>query len=315
MNASFKVRIDISDIARRLNTIREAIEGKLIHSMEMTSIAAHAYIKTLADTHFADSEFKRKFYLGLAPYGKHPSGVSTKNDMIDQTVKNLRWIKISKGLWVVELDPESAWLEEGRAETFMGDWLLRPGDKGVKRAKDGSLYRVIPMKQTEGKADAAGAKPMFAQLVRNAAKKQNISLTKIERHENGAPKVGILHKLNIKPAYPQHVAPSDFSRPRTEAESLLSGLKAHSGLFKLQGAVVTQKEKKNKLGEIMRDKQGHAQVSRSTTVFRVISSKHKLENRWMYPEVKPANFFGQAERWAEERMNKAIKALEEELSR
>jgi hypothetical protein len=299
---AFRFRVDTTDIASKLQRTREEIEDKVTSGVETLSIAAHAYIVNLANTTWAADEFKRQFYLGVGKYGKDASGESTKDPRIDQTVKNLRWNKITDGIWVVEIDERARWLEEGRAETFMGEWLLKPGDKGVKRAKDGSLYRAIPFKQTEGKADAPGTKPMFAELIRKQAKKQKISLTKIEKNPDGSPKIGVLHKLDMSPTMSQSQSPGLYSRPRTEEEAAMSGLKPHGGIYKLQGAVVTQR----KVGK---------KVKKETVVFRVISSKHKAENRWMYPQVEPANFLGKAYEYAEKEWVKILAGIEESFSR
>lgn len=299
---AFRFRADVTEVARKLNTTREMIEDKVVSGVETLSIAAHAYIVNLANTKFANDNFKRQFYLGLGEHGKDASGTSTRDPRVDQTAKNLRWVKVTDGLWVVELDERAQWLEEGRPETFMGEWLLKPGAKGVKRAKDGSLYRAIPFKQTQGKADAPGAKPGFAELIRKQAKKQKISLTKIEKNPDGSPKLGILHKLDMKANLSQEQAPDLYSRPRTAEEAMLTGLKPHGGIYKLEGAVVTQR----KFGK-------KGKVKKETVVFRVISSKHKMENRWMYPQVMPSNFFGQAHEWAEKQWDNIVKQIETEL--
>lgn len=323
--AAFRFRVDVSAIAEQLRTTRDVIEDRVVDAVETLSVAAHAHIVNLARQKWANDDFKRQFFLGLDRYGKNAHGQSAQNPAIDQTVKHVRWNKVTDGIWVVELDENIRWLEEGREETFMGEWLLKPGAKGVKRAKDGSLYRAIPMKQTEGKADAKGAKAGFAELIRQQAKTQKISLTKIEKNASGEPKLGILHKLDMHSRTPQHQAPDLFSKPRTQAaaEELnkalakigQTGLQPHGGIFKLAGAVVSQRVKRNGKGEIMRDKKtGKAKVQKETVVFRVISSKHKLEGRWMYPRVDAFNSIQQTKEWADKEWINIIKKLEESLS-
>jgi hypothetical protein len=304
---AFRFRVDVSQAAALMSRTREEIEDKVVNSVEMLSIAAHAYITNLANTQFAQDDFKRQFYLGLGKYAKDASGESTKDDRIDQSAKNLRWIKVADGIWVVELDERAQWLEEGRAETFMGEWLLKPGAKGVKRAKDGSLYRAIPFKQTEGKADAPGTKPLYPELIRKQAARQKISLTKIEKNADGSPKLGVLHKLDMKPTSTQAQSPDMYSKPRSIEDALKSGLKPHSGIYKLEGAVVTQRQVKGRGGK--------TKVKKETVVFRVISSKHKAEHRWFYPTVKPLNAFGQAYEWANKQWETIIKQIEMDLSR
>lgn len=326
--AAFRFRVDVSEVAEHLGRTREEIEDKVVGGVETLSIAAHAYIVNLANTTFGSGNFKRQYYLGIGPYGKNAHGTSTKDPRIDQTVKNLRWIKISDGIWMVELDENAKWLEDGRKETFMGDWLLKPGAKGVKRAKDGSLYRVIPFKETEGGKTAAGASPVLADIVMQHAKSQRISLKKIETNPDSTPKLGILHKLDIRPGDAPGYAPGAiYSKPRTTEDSIATGqggtpLPPHAGIFKLSGAVVAQNAYDKKTGELITNPQRaqkmiaskKAKVKKETVVFRVISSKHKHENRWMYPEVEGANFFQKAYEHAEQQWASIVQGIERSLS-
>jgi hypothetical protein len=308
-----RFRVDLSEIAEMIGQMREEIEEQVKQGVETLSIAAHAYITNVANTHFAKSDFKRQFYLGIGQYGKNASNSSTRDPRIDQTIKNLRWIKISDGLWVVELDEHAQWLEEGRPETFMGDWLLKPGAKGVKRAKDGSLYRAIPFKETENGRPAKGAQPQLAQIAIDFAKQHKISLKKIEKNHHGEAKVGLVRKLDIGPHDAQGYAPGVlYSKPRTDEDAAKSGLKPHGGIFKLAGAAVFQNvyekgkfvQNPHKARQLVKDKKG--KVKKETVVFRVISSKHKAEDRWMYPVVEPLNAFKQAENWANQQWKEVV---------
>lgn len=303
MNSFFRLKVDTSELAAKLNTAKELIEDKVKPAVENLSIATHAFIVNKANETFKDSTFKREYYLGLGQYGKESNKESSRDERVDNAPKHLRWIKLQDGLWVVELDEKAMWLEEGRDITFMGDWLLKPGAKGVKSAKDGSLYRVIPFKQTSGMSDAPGTKPAFAELVRKQAAKQGINLKKIEKDQQGNPKTGVLHKLDMKPGGTQSQYPGFFSRPRSEEEAAKTGLKPHGGIYKLQGAVVVQR--KNEKGKIKKE----------TVVFRVISTKHKAEQRWMYPKVTPSNIFPQAYEWALQEWQKVVLSIEEEFNK
>lgn len=298
----FRIKIDISEVAAKLRQTREVIENDVKEAVENLSVQTHAFIVNQANQIFKEDNFKRQYYLGLGEFGQKAKGESTKNDMIDTTAKNVRWIKIADGIWMVELDEQAEWLENGRQATFMGEdwWLLKPGK--AKTAKDGSKYRVIPFKQMDGKKDAPGVKPFFGQMIRNQAKRQKVSLTKIETNPDGTPKLGVIHKLNMTPTGNQQDSPSLFSMPRTEEMAAASGLKPHSGIYKLKGAAVIQRK----------DKKG--KVKKETVVFRVISSKHKAEGRWMYPEVQGANLFPQAEKWAMQQWDKMVQDFERKFN-
>lgn len=305
--AEFKVNIDVQQIADSLNKTREVIEEKVTKAVEALSVSAHAFIVNKANTELGD--FKRKFFLGQGEYGKKTTEKSTSDPRIDQTAKNVRWVKVANGLWVVEIDEKAAWIEEGRPATSMAteEWLLKPGAKGVKRAKDGSLYRSIPFKQTEGNKPAPGVKPAYESIIKSAMKKQGIHKTKIEKDESGQAKLGILHKLKIEgPEGGWMQYPSMHSKPRTAEEAAQTGLKPHEGIFHLKGAVVVQREKTGK--------KGGKKIVKETVVFRTVSTKHQLENRWMYPEVKPFGAIPAAHQWALQQWTNVLKSLEEELN-
>jgi hypothetical protein len=298
---SFKISVNIEEVTSKLNQTQEAIENVLKPAIESVSIATHAFILNKANTEL--SGFKREMFLGLGQYAKKASGQSSKDERVDSTAKNVRWIKISNNMWVVEIDESAKWIEEGRPETSMAtdQWLLKPGK--AKIAKDGSTYRSIPFKQTEGKKDAPGAKPLFAELVKRAAKRQNVSLTKPEIGLDGKPKIGIVAKLDISPTMTRSESPVLYSKPRTLEEAMATGLQPHGGIFKLKGAVVTQKL--NKKGKPVKE----------TVVFRTVSSKHKNESRWMYPQVQAFNAIPAAHKWAEEQINAIIKQIEQDFAR
>lgn len=314
---AFRFRVNTTELAEKIGVARELIEDQVIQGVENLSVSAHAYIVNLANEKFANDDFKRKFYLGIGPYGKDASNTSSRDPRIDQTVKNLRWIKVAEGIWVVELDERARWLEEGRKETFMGEWLLKPGAKGVKRAKDGSLYRAIPFKETSGKKDTA-SHPALSQIVRDFAKANKVSLTKIEKDASGQPKLGMIHKLDIRPGDATGYAPGViYSKPRTEEEARLTGLKPHSGIFKLAGAAVFQNVYED--GKLVTDSRRAKKIAatkkgavkKETIVFRTISSKHKAEGRWMYPEVEAAGFMQKAYDHATKQWEQIEKAIEQ----
>lgn len=301
--SKFDITVDVSQLAEKINKTKESVEQKIVPAIERLSISTHAFIINKANNELDD--FKRKFFLGLGEYGKKTTKTSNSAPGVDESAKNVRWSKVANGIWVVEIDEKAAWIEQGRQPTSMAteDWLLKPGK--VKIAKDGSTYRSIPFKISEnGKADP-NTKPAYAAIVKSAMKEQGISTKKIEKNEDGTPKLGIIHKLDIKgPAGGWAQYPEMHSRPRTAEEAAKSGLKPHAGIYHLKGAVVIQRMKSGK----------NPKVVKETVVFRTVSSKHQLENRWMYPEVKPFNALPAAYKYAQEQLDKIIKAIEEEIA-
>ena len=110
-------------------------------------------------------------------------------------------------------------------------------------------------------------------------------------------------------------SPSLFSKPRSLEDALEHGLKPHGGIYKLQGAVVAQREQRNAKGEIKKDRHGKTVVKKETVVFRTISSKHKDEGRWYAPKVEAFNGLGQAHQWAEKQWDTIVKQIEQDLGR
>ena len=289
--ADFHFKVDLARIAESLGQTREVIETHLIPEIKNLSISTHQFVLKYAQNMLKSSSWKLPLFLG------------EKN-------KNVRWIEITDGLWVVEIDDSAAWIEEGRPPTSMAteDWLLKPSKGGSskwpKRAKDGSLYRPIPFTHFKSKGELPPTdKPAYRTMVGNAMERQGISKG-IERNSDGTPKLGILHKLNITPPGPQSQFPNMYSRPRTAEEAALSGLKPHGGIFHLQGAVVLQrmigKKKKTPVKE--------------TVVFRIVSSKHKAEGRWMYPKTEGIHSLKAAYEYAQKTMDEIEKRLQDKIA-
>lgn len=304
MNNLFRFRVNIDEVSRQLGTTADIIEKNVKQAVRLISIQAHDYIIQKASTELDGT--KREMYLGLGKFGTKASGKSDSEPGVNTEAKNVRWNKLSDGVWVVTLDESASWLEEGRPVTDMAtpEWLLKPGK--VKVAKDGSTYRAIPMTKMKGN------KPTFStgllgegpggdvlSAVKSAARKQNVSLSKIEMAD-GQPKLGVLHKLNVKEPFTRLDHPSWFSKPRNSEEAAATGLKTHQGIFHLQGAVVMQR------------KNAKGQVKKETVVFRTVSSKHK-GYRWQAPAQAPLGFFKAAYEFANKQWEEAIRKIDEQL--
>lgn len=315
---SFWFKVDVSQVAQRLGQTKEVIQTQVVQAVEGLSASTHAFVIQKANQEL--SGYQLNAFLGKGDQFKNPARESSKGPGIDVTSKYVRWVKEAPGLWVVEIDEAAKWIEEGRPRTFMGEdwWLLKPGK--AKIAKDGSSYRAIPMPVMKGN------KPKFNQgilgegpgsdittAIRKAAKKAGVSLTKIETDESGKPIAGpvdpttglqsrqVLHKLKIdEPARATHGM--FFSRPRTEEEAAAVGLKPHKGHFHMKGMAVAQYEK------------SPGKFAKETVAFRVISSKHRADGRWYYPEIKPFGAIPAAYKYAEQEWEKILKTLAESFN-
>jgi len=318
---NFLISVDIKEISERLGKAKELLIDTVKLAVENLSTSAHAFIVNKANTELTD--FQRQAFLGIGDQGKKTTKTSSKDPRIDATVKNVRWVKLSDGLWVVEIDDSADWIEKGRARTFMGEdwWLLNPSSKGVKKAKDGSTYRVIPMTKMKGNKPTfntgilgEGPAAIIKQQISKAARSQGINLKKIESNEQGLPIAGakdpktglqgptVLHKLDIQDPKGGRAAHGLFySKARSSDEAKAIGLKPYAGAFHAQGAVVTQRETSK------------GKFTKETVVFRVISSKHRGEGRWYYPEVKPFNSIQAAYEYATKEWEKIVKSIEESM--
>jgi hypothetical protein len=258
--AEFTFKVDAGKVADMLNQTRDIVERELLPAVEQLSISTHLFLLK----HIKD-KLKDDYRLPI---------------MMGQDDRNIRWVAVGTGLWVVEIDDSVKWIEEGRPPTSMAteDWLLKPSTKGSgkwpKRAKDGSLYRPIPFVHSRKPGTLPETnKPGYRTMVQNELARMKIPQG-IERNPDNTPKVGVLHKLQIQPPGPQSQFPGMYSKPRSAADAALSGLAPHGGIFHLKNAMVIQRPV-GKKGNVVKE----------TVVFRMVSTKHAAEGRWMYPKV------------------------------
>lgn len=289
----FHFNVNIQEVAARFNQQKDYIAGRVRSEVEKLSISTHAFVVKYAQD-------KLKGWM--------------RNHFFGPENKNVRWIPAAQNIWVVEIDESVRWIEEGRSRVFM-DWLLK--SPKAKTAKDGSRYLAIPMMQARGVGGKyAGQNPEFASVIKQQLKHQGISLNRIEKNEDGTPKLGVLHRLNIStpqpgsPGFFHMVTPKKlefFSQSRSSAVAQQIGLQPHSGHFFLSKAVVTQRE--------VELPSGKKKISKEVVTFRTISSKHEAEGRWFYPEVKPLNSIPEAYKYALAEWEKIVKTMEIEFNR
>ncbi|RLF65137.1 MAG: hypothetical protein DRN30_04575 [Thermoplasmata archaeon] len=281
-------RVNLREIAEKVGQTAEALSKRVNDEIKNLSISTHAFVVSYANEKLKG--FNRSHFFG-------------------EGGQNVRWNEVAPNIWVVEIDESVKWIEEGRGPVSMAtaDWLLKPGAKGVKTAKDGSTYRVIPFSHGQGVGGKkTSGDPEIASMIRKTLRKKSISLNKIERDQFDKPKLGVLHKLGInekRSQYPQSL----FSAPRNEKTAKQIGLKAHTGHHYLNNAVVVQRETEGKNGK--------SKISKEVVTFRVVSSKHQAEGKWMSPKVEPLNSIPEAYKYAEGEWEKIVKSMEDEYRR
>jgi hypothetical protein len=275
--ADFSFKANLKEIADKLGQTTDAISARIKSEVGKLSISTHAFVVAFANERLTG--FNRDHFFG-------------KNN------KNVRWTQVADGYWVVEIDESVRWIEEGRPQpTFMGDWLLKPGAPGVKTAKDGSKFRVIPMNQTKN----SQKDPILFHNIKYALQQNNIDMKKITRGSDNKPILGVVAKLGIKEkrtSYPE----MHFSEPRNRQTANKLGLPETHGHHYLDNAVVTQR----KVG---------GKVKKEVVTFRVISSKHKQEGRWFYPKVEALNSIPEAYKYANEEWGKIVNSLQQEFTK
>lgn len=280
----YKISINLEEVARQLGKEVQAVRTRIRQEVAALTASTHAFVVRYAQQHL--SGWKLQYFMG-------------------ENGKNVRWAQISDNIWVVEIDPSVEFLETGRDETFMGKWLLRPGDPGVKRSKAGKLYRSIPITQARGKGgEFHNPDPLLATIVRSTLRKERISLNRIETDEQGTPLLGVLKKISMEAPLEQSQIPELFSKPRDTTMAGLSGLKPHGGIYKLGGLAITQRKDKQS-GRIMRE----------AVVFRTIHEGHEAEGRWMYPKIEGIKSLEAAMAYANEQWQQIVRDMQSEMTR
>ena len=280
----YKVSINLEELARNLGKEIAAVRARVYQEVSALAASTHAFVVRYAQQHL--SGWQLKYFMG-------------------EDNKNVRWARISDNIWVVEIDPSVEFIENGRDITFMGAWLLRPGDPGVKRSKAGKLYRSIPLVQARGRGGAFDApNPTLAAIVSATLKKERISLKKLDLDAEGNPVLGVIKKIAMEAPFPQSQVPELYSKPRDTVMAGLTGLRPHGGIYKLQGLAITQSKDK-----------GSGRVKREAVVFRTIHEGHELEGRWMYPKVDGLKSLEAAYAYAQTQWEQIVRDMQSEMTR
>jgi hypothetical protein len=146
---------------------------------------------------------------------------------------------------------------------------------------------------------------MLNVALRQELRKKNISYKSVERHPDGSPKTGLLHKFNIsdspirpagtegKPGFGKGAVGEVMQGPNAQGGSgggtpLLHGVRIY------QTAVFKKDAQGNSVPDF--DKKGRQKAVRGIVTFRVVSSKH-AGLKWNHPGIEGTHFFDEAETW------------------
>jgi hypothetical protein len=198
-------------------------------------------------------------------------------------VDNLEQFKVDEDTWVISLDAKFRWVDDGLEPHNMLDSLLK--SPKAKTSKDGSRYIVVPFQHNKNPTDQTPAQKNLTDTIKLELKKAKIPYQKIEKDPLGNPKLGLLHKLDIKNA------PIKSNEGVGQGHGPIGApLQGPTGIPFLQGIRIYQHEKINEKGE--------KKIGRSIMTFRVASSKHKDQDRWNHPGVEKKDIFKDSESWA-----------------
>ena len=220
-------------------------------------------------------------------------------------------VQVDEDTWVVSLDAKYRWIDDGMPAHSMLDDLLK--SPKAKTTKAGDRYMVVPFELgPKGPTQMTQAQTNLLDTVKQQLKQKKIPYAKIEKNEDGTPKLGLLHSLG------------DIDGPGKDPEPDLWGTKAlpeghgpfgeaqqgPTGIPFLKGVQIYQKQVDVKNEETGKTEK---KTRRSIVTFRVASEKHRDQGRWEYPGIEGTHFFEEAYTWAKsELQSKIIPAILEE---
>lgn len=268
-----KFSVDASSVA----DLAESMEGKINKALQNAardlSLMTHAHILEEAQSKLHSSREKYVQAMGIN--------------------------QVNENVWVITLNKSAVWIEDGMDRHSMVDDLLK--SPKAKTAKNGSKYLVVPFQHNKGASQQTQAAKSLTDTLKSEMKKRDIPYGKIEKHADGSPKLGLLHKFDIesKPTKTHH----GVGQGHGPIGAVKQGA---TGIPYLQGVRVYQKKLKDA-------STGREKVVKNIMTFRVVSSKHAGTGRWVHPGVEAKNFFEEAARWATELFDKEIgpKVLEQ----
>jgi hypothetical protein len=190
-------------------------------------------------------------------------------------------MKQEDGIWIIHLENELSWIEDGMpAHSMLPDLLDSPK---AKIASDGSKYCIIPFANTAGKTGATqvtAAQQDLVGAIKQQMKQDKIPWAKIDKDDQGRPKLGLLQKINVRTPNKTHEGPG-------QGWGAVGGQRVGAtGIPFLQGAQVFQ------------NLNSKGKVERGVITFRVASSKHMGSGRWEHPGLEPAHALNDAYEWA-----------------
>jgi hypothetical protein len=270
----FKIEMDISDLLKMQEHLIPEAEEMMRKSAQALTAATHGHIV---------EEVQSKLRSTRETYLRH-----------------LGFHQVNANTWVVDLMPGAYFIEDGLPSGFnmvpgLLDDSTRPGTvrepgagqkSRTKTAKDGSRYRVIPFSHNKAQTRQTPYSRDLTDTIKSELKRRGMpSLGKIENDSTGKPKMGLVGKMDIRNAPNKtHIGPGQGHG------AIGAARQGPTGIPFLQGVRIYQRERV--------DAQGKKSVQKTAMTFRVVSSKHQEQARWIHPGLEAKNFLEEAYNWA-----------------
>lgn len=235
---SLKIKIDTASIAAQFKEIALELEQDLQRGVANLAAITHAKVAEMAS-----SELK-----------------SSRKTFMD----NLGFEEVAPGVWVVSVDEDALWIEEGLdPDKDMKPELLKGA---TKTSKDGFKYRAIPFEHSKAPSQLTGYAQNIVARIRANLKKEGVPFKKIEKNPNGSPKLGKLHSFDFV---------NKNERPPGKGNTpILKGVSIYQTL--------------TKTGNVRRD----------ILTFRTVSGSPASAGKWHHPGFTAKQYLDKASEWA-----------------
>lgn len=205
----------------------------------------------------------------------------------EKYLKHLHINQDSDGVWVISLDEEAMWIEEGKEPGSMVEDLL--SSPKAKTSQDGGKYLSVPFEHSKKSSSQSGPAKSMTAAIKTELQKQGASWSKLETDSKGQPKLGLVRSFDImKEPVKKHEGPGTGKGKTGQV------MQGPTGIPLLQGVRVYQHQMGNK-------------VSKSVVTFRTVSSKMAGTDRWHHPGIEEKKFLDEAMDWAQEQWETKMK--------
>lgn len=245
---SLKFNIDAAKISKEFKEFAIEVEQALTKAVANLAVMTDAKVKE-----YASQELK-----------------STREPFMD----SLGFQEIAPGIWVISVDENGLWIEEG----IEPNKDMKPGllAKGFKTSKAGHRYKVIPFDYGKAPSQMTPSTQILVNFLKQNLRRENVPFKKIERESNGSPKVGKLHEF-------------DFGNP---GGRMGGPGKGNTPVFKNLSIY----QSVTKSGNVRRD----------ILTFRTVSSGPGSAGKWHHPGMAGKKFLDRAFDWALNEWEKTI---------